>query len=151
MTSARLSTGPGRGTHGRDQQRFGPPGYRQGATPLSSPAAYGSGRALVGALSGRGRHSCPLSACAPTAHAALADPPGHGIHVGWFTATEGTGGAFLFALSLRALTWKVLVEGAHGERRLACIEPDPRDLLNRRIIYASARRNGVFVSNVPGN
>ena len=56
--------------------------------------------------------------------------PGHGIHVGWFTATEGAGGAFLFALSLRALTWKVLVEGAHGERRLACIEPDPRDLLN---------------------
>ena len=125
---------PGRGTHGRDQQRFGPPGYRQGATPLSSPAAYGSGRALVGALSGRGRHSCPLSACAPTAHAALADPtrtwhPRRLVH-GDGRRRPGAGGAFLFALSRRALTWKVLVESAHGERRLACIEPDPRDLLN---------------------
>ena len=36
VTSARPSTGPGR-AHGRGQQRFGPPGYRQG--PLSSPAA----------------------------------------------------------------------------------------------------------------
>jgi tripartite ATP-independent transporter DctM subunit len=37
-----------------------------------------------------------------------------GIYAGWFTATEGAGigagGAFLFALVRRALTWKVLLE-----------------------------------------
>jgi C4-dicarboxylate transporter, DctM subunit len=37
-----------------------------------------------------------------------------GIYLGWFTATEGAGigagGAFLFALSRRALTWKGLLE-----------------------------------------
>jgi tripartite ATP-independent transporter DctM subunit len=37
-----------------------------------------------------------------------------GIYLGWFTATEGAGigagGAFLFALARRALTWKALLE-----------------------------------------
>ena len=37
-----------------------------------------------------------------------------GMYLGWFTATEGAGigagGAFLFALARRALTWRVLLE-----------------------------------------
>jgi tripartite ATP-independent transporter DctM subunit len=37
-----------------------------------------------------------------------------GIYLGWFTATEGAGigagGAFLFALSRRVLTWRLLIE-----------------------------------------
>jgi len=37
-----------------------------------------------------------------------------GMYVGWFTATEGagigSGGAFLFALARRALTWRILLD-----------------------------------------
>jgi C4-dicarboxylate transporter DctM subunit len=33
-----------------------------------------------------------------------------GIYLGWFTATEGAGAAFLFALARGALTCRVLIE-----------------------------------------